>query len=225
MAGDRQPGRAAIGTVLAARIYGGTIVREGVQDRDDNETRFAWLAREGERRDAPLERAGGSAWRTSVLFWGSGRGAPGLARALPGGVRRARHQPDQDRVAAPPRAASATTCSSPTSQARRRGPGGAGARRAWRALRRGAGAGQLSGARVSRVGVLARGRGRPARLAAGEWRAQSHQSRWGPCRPRAPAARTCLIADDGDGWSGARPERDVSSRSTCARCVARWCCC
>ena len=37
--------QAAIGTLLAARIYGGTVIREGVEDREDNETRFAWLAR------------------------------------------------------------------------------------------------------------------------------------------------------------------------------------
>ncbi|HXP37221.1 MAG TPA: prephenate dehydratase domain-containing protein, partial [Solirubrobacteraceae bacterium] len=42
---DRPPGTAALGTVLAASIYGGTIIRESVEDRADNETRFAWLAR------------------------------------------------------------------------------------------------------------------------------------------------------------------------------------
>jgi len=81
--GDTRPGRAAIGTVLAARIYGGTIVRDAVQDRDDNETRFVWLARSGEPREAPLEQAGGSAWRTSLLFWGSGAEHAGwLVRCL-----------------------------------------------------------------------------------------------------------------------------------------------
>ena len=101
----RGPGRAAIGTVLAARIYGGTIVRDGVQDRDDNETRFVWLARTGEQREAPLEadRRLGVADLAAVL--GQRRGALRLARALPAGVRRARHQPDQDRVPAPPRGA------------------------------------------------------------------------------------------------------------------------
>jgi prephenate dehydratase len=47
-AGD--PRQAALGTVLAAEIYGGTVLREGVQDRDDNETRFVWLARSGDDR-------------------------------------------------------------------------------------------------------------------------------------------------------------------------------
>ena len=52
---DARPGRAALGTRLAAEIYGGTVLREGVQDRDDNETRFVWLARAGE--GAPTARA------------------------------------------------------------------------------------------------------------------------------------------------------------------------
>jgi len=83
VAGDPQPGRAAIGTVLAARIYGATVVREGVEDRDDNETRFVWLARTGEQREVPLEPPGGSAWRTSLLFWGSGAEHAGwLVRCL-----------------------------------------------------------------------------------------------------------------------------------------------
>ncbi|HXP28692.1 MAG TPA: prephenate dehydratase domain-containing protein, partial [Solirubrobacteraceae bacterium] len=38
-------GTAALGTVLAASIYGGEVIRESVEDRADNETRFAWLAR------------------------------------------------------------------------------------------------------------------------------------------------------------------------------------
>src|SRR5271167_96489 len=45
VAQEAQRGQAALGTVLAAQIYGGVIIREGVEDRDDNETRFAWLAR------------------------------------------------------------------------------------------------------------------------------------------------------------------------------------
>src|SRR5205085_12134786 len=40
-AGD--PATAALGTALAAEIYGGTVLREGVEDRADNETRFVWL--------------------------------------------------------------------------------------------------------------------------------------------------------------------------------------
>jgi prephenate dehydratase len=51
--------QAAIGTLLAARIYGGTVVREGVQDRNDNETRFVWLGRaDGESGRPPLRTGG-----------------------------------------------------------------------------------------------------------------------------------------------------------------------
>jgi prephenate dehydratase len=81
-----QRGQAALGTVLAAEIYGGTVIREGVQDRDDNETRFIWLARGGET-DAgslpPLREPGGEQWRTSIVFWGAGAARPGwLVRCL-----------------------------------------------------------------------------------------------------------------------------------------------
>jgi prephenate dehydratase len=78
-------GQAAIGTRLAAEIYGGTVIREGVQDRDDNVTRFVWLARaiaghtgtaaRGER--PPLAARGGARWKTSVVFWGPGADSPG----------------------------------------------------------------------------------------------------------------------------------------------------
>ncbi len=76
-------GMAALGTLLAAKIYGGTVIREGVEDRDDNETRFVWLARgTGEQAALPPLRAGevGRAkWKTSLVFWGLGRRAPRLA--------------------------------------------------------------------------------------------------------------------------------------------------
>jgi prephenate dehydratase len=87
------PGQAALGTRLAAEIYGGTVLREGVQDRDDNITRFVWLARTsparggGERRGTPqappLRGGGEGGWKTSVVFWGPGAGSPGwLVRCL-----------------------------------------------------------------------------------------------------------------------------------------------
>jgi prephenate dehydratase len=84
---DRR-GQAALGTVLAAEIYGGTVLREGVEDRADNETRFAWLGRAGATGAAPLrgarpaqERA--AEWKTSLVFWGAGAERPGwLLRCL-----------------------------------------------------------------------------------------------------------------------------------------------
>ncbi len=82
--------QAAIGTQLAARIYGGTVLREQVQDREDNETRFVWLARGGERDvEPPLRDAAHTSFRTSLLFWGSGAESPGwLVRCLDEFARR-----------------------------------------------------------------------------------------------------------------------------------------
>jgi prephenate dehydratase len=80
-----QPGAAALGTSLAARLYGGTVVREGVQDRHDNETRFVWLARADRAAiAAPLRESNPeSGSKTSLVFWGSGAERPGwLSRCL-----------------------------------------------------------------------------------------------------------------------------------------------
>jgi prephenate dehydratase len=83
-----EPGRAALGTKLAADIYGGTVVREGVQDRDDNETRFVYLAQRGKGASTapPFHSADGerhSRWKTSLVFWGAGADSPGwLVRCL-----------------------------------------------------------------------------------------------------------------------------------------------
>ncbi|HEY1450902.1 MAG TPA: prephenate dehydratase [Solirubrobacteraceae bacterium] len=77
---------AALGTVLAAQIYGGTVIRESVEDRADNETRFAWLARvtrAGQRPRPPLAVSEGESWKTSIVFWGAGAESPGwLVRCL-----------------------------------------------------------------------------------------------------------------------------------------------
>jgi len=90
-----EPGQAAIGTVLAASIYGGTIVRERVADSEDNETRFVWLARETETpagasaaETAPLRPTTGE-HKTSIVFWGAGAERPGwLVRCLDEFARR-----------------------------------------------------------------------------------------------------------------------------------------
>jgi prephenate dehydratase len=83
-------GQAALGTLLAASIYGGTVIRQGVEDRDDNETRFVWLARR--RADVgapsagqppPLREGATEEWKTSLVFWGPGAERPGwLVRCL-----------------------------------------------------------------------------------------------------------------------------------------------
>lgn len=64
------PSRAAIGTRLAAELYGCEVLREDVQDRDDNETRFVWLAR-SEVGDIGASEAS-PASKTSLVFWGAG---------------------------------------------------------------------------------------------------------------------------------------------------------
>ncbi len=92
--------QAALGTVLAARIYGGTVIREGVQDRDDNETRFAWIGRTGTGGEVGPPGAGPPPgpppgpplravadrqpeWKTSLVFWGPGANSAGwLVRCL-----------------------------------------------------------------------------------------------------------------------------------------------
>jgi prephenate dehydratase len=87
---ERRPGHAALGTRLAARIYGGTVIRAGVEDREDNETRFVWLARvEDVDVLAPLRTRPGGEWKTSLVFWGLGAERPGwLVRCLDEFARR-----------------------------------------------------------------------------------------------------------------------------------------
>jgi prephenate dehydratase len=85
---EGRPGQAALGTPLAAGIYGGTVIREGVEDRDDNETRFVWLAGDGAGAP-PLRETGPSEWKTSLVFWGAGADRPGwLVRCLDEFARR-----------------------------------------------------------------------------------------------------------------------------------------
>jgi prephenate dehydratase len=105
---DARPGHAALGTRLAAEIYGGTVLREGVQDRDDNETRFVWLARPGDLEGASTSPVaprgahdgdgdgnnagdgdGERRRKTSLVFWGPGADRPGwLVRCLDEFARR-----------------------------------------------------------------------------------------------------------------------------------------
>jgi prephenate dehydratase len=71
---------AALGPRGAAELYGGTVLRDGVDDDPDNATRFVWVARAG---TAPDGAAGAASWKTSIAFAGAGDRAPGwLVRCL-----------------------------------------------------------------------------------------------------------------------------------------------
>jgi prephenate dehydratase len=61
---------AAIGTRLAAEMYGCAVLEEGVEDRSDNVTRFVWLAPAG--TEPPHEPQ-----KTSIVFWGFNDESPG----------------------------------------------------------------------------------------------------------------------------------------------------
>ena len=66
---------AAIGTPRAAELYGCVVLREGIEGRAGNETRFVWVAPAGTPVDAPA--------KTSLAFWGAGAGESGwLVRCL-----------------------------------------------------------------------------------------------------------------------------------------------
>ncbi len=83
-------GASAIGTPLAAQIYGGTVIRSDVEDDENNETRFVWLARAGEHEHLRMRREQGSEWKTSLVFWGLGAKEPGwLVQCLDAIARRA----------------------------------------------------------------------------------------------------------------------------------------
>ncbi len=63
---------AAIGTRLASELYGCTVIDAGIQDREDNETRFVWLARTDTGSGPPLRAHAGNGQKTSLVFWGAG---------------------------------------------------------------------------------------------------------------------------------------------------------
>jgi len=61
----------ALGSRLAAELYGCHIVAANVEDHPDNVTRFVWLAPAGEIGEA------GADPKTSIVFWGGGDQSPG----------------------------------------------------------------------------------------------------------------------------------------------------
>jgi prephenate dehydratase len=62
---------AAVGSRAAAALYGCRILREGIQDEQNNVTRFVWLAPEGTAPPA------GERWKTSLIFSELGEDRPG----------------------------------------------------------------------------------------------------------------------------------------------------
>jgi prephenate dehydratase len=69
---------AALGNRLAAERYGCQVLRAGVEDIADNETRFVWLGPMGAPPGLPTthEPLLGP-WKTAIVFWGVGSEAPG----------------------------------------------------------------------------------------------------------------------------------------------------
>jgi prephenate dehydratase len=69
----------ALGSRLAADLYGCRVLEADVEDHPGNATRFVWLAPAGDAE----EPARGRPARTSIVFWGGGDQAPGwLVEAL-----------------------------------------------------------------------------------------------------------------------------------------------
>jgi prephenate dehydratase len=72
---------AALGNRVAAERYGCRVLRAGVEDVAENETRFVWLARTdggaraGAAGDDGVESTG--PFKTAIVFWGVGSEAPG----------------------------------------------------------------------------------------------------------------------------------------------------
>jgi prephenate dehydratase len=62
---------AALGTRLAAELYGCELIAADVEDHPDNATRFVWLA-----PAAAVREPEGPA-KTTIVFWGAGDEAPG----------------------------------------------------------------------------------------------------------------------------------------------------
>jgi prephenate dehydratase len=78
MVADHDGPWAALGTRTAADRYRCQVLRAGVEDVADNETRFVWLGRAGAPSGGP--GPGGSEsgpWKTAIVFWGLGSEEPG----------------------------------------------------------------------------------------------------------------------------------------------------
>jgi prephenate dehydratase len=65
---------AALGARAAAAMYGCELLREGVEDQDDNATRFVWIAPQGAENAVAV---GDGPWKTSLVFSELGADHPG----------------------------------------------------------------------------------------------------------------------------------------------------
>jgi len=79
VAGSGEPW-AAVGSGLAAWLYGCAVADEGIEDRAGNLTRFVWLARTGDALPWSLDPS--APRRTSIVFWGFNDTAPGALVAV-----------------------------------------------------------------------------------------------------------------------------------------------
>jgi prephenate dehydratase len=78
MVADHDGPWAALGTRTAADRYRCHVLRAGVEDVADNETRFAWLGRAGAPSGGPGPVGSASGpWKTAIVFWGLGSEEPG----------------------------------------------------------------------------------------------------------------------------------------------------
>ncbi len=69
---------AALGNRLAAERYACQVLRAGVEDVAENETRFVWLAASGAPPGGPGNHGPPRGpWKTAIVFWGVGSEAPG----------------------------------------------------------------------------------------------------------------------------------------------------
>jgi len=72
---------AALGNRMAAERYGCHVLRAGVEDVADNETRFVWLGPAGAAPGGPAQLEEGheplGPFKTAIVFWGIGAEAPG----------------------------------------------------------------------------------------------------------------------------------------------------
>jgi prephenate dehydratase len=65
---------AALGARAAAELYGCELLLEGVEDQEDNLTRFVWIAPQGTEQ---VVEGGAGSWKTSLVFSELGADHPG----------------------------------------------------------------------------------------------------------------------------------------------------